>query len=258
MENPQGRTVTIRIVLGRREVIGALVAALVLAHPAGLSTETLTMTTYYPSPYGVYQRLRSTQDATLAANSGNVLLAASGSGGSVYMATGAGRVGVGTAGPARKLDVAGDMEADDLYTSDGVQIQGLTGRNYFRDAEGAGNLRVGAAWGMPGIYAESGVGVLGGAGGANLQNYTLFASPSGNVGIATGSPGYRLDINGSARVQGNLWISSPIQQACRPVYYSYGSSTSCPPSWAVTGHLEIQGNNATSGYMVCCKLVPNG
>ncbi|TPW21072.1 MAG: hypothetical protein FD126_1050 [Elusimicrobia bacterium] len=247
MEESKDKTVTIRLVIGRRELVGALVAALVLAHPAGLATEQLTMTTYYPSPYGVYQRLRSTQDAYLATDPS---------------ASPQRRVGIGTATPARKLDVAGDMQASDLYTTDGVQIQGLSGRNYFRDAEGAGNLRVGAAWGMPGVYAETGVGVLGGASGASLQNNTLFASPGGNVGIATASPGYRLDIAGDTRVQGNLYLSGPIQNMCRSVWFSFGTNTSCPWSWAVTGTLVI-GNppppyGHTSGIMICCKLVPNG
>ena len=47
----------------------------------------------------------------------------------------------------------------------GITIEGLAGRNYFRDTEGAANLRVGAAWGTPGIYAESGNVVVGAASG---------------------------------------------------------------------------------------------
>lgn len=77
----------------------------------------------------------------------------------------------------------------------GVTIQGTAGRNYFRDAENAGNLRVGAAWGMPGIYAETGVGVLGGAGGTSLQNNALFVKPDGSgVGIGTQSPNSPLHV----------------------------------------------------------------
>lgn len=257
MEETKEKTVTIRLVIGRRELVAALVAAMVLATPAELATERLTMTTYYPSPYGVYQRLRSTQDA--------------------YLATASGSVGVGTATPGRKLHVVGDMQANDLYTNDGIQIQGLSGRNYFRDVEARGNLRVGAAWGMPGIYAESGVGVVGGAGGTSLQNNALFATTGGNVGIGTTGPGHRLDVNGNARVQGNLYLGGPIQNACRAVYFSPWSTTSCPSGWGVTGFLrhdtrEVPRTGSAGsptpgawmetvpngGVMSCCKLVPNG
>lgn len=256
MENPQDRTVTIRFVLGRRELVGALVAALVLVNPGGLATEQLTMTTYYPSPYGVYQRLRSTQDAYLATDTS---------------ASPQRRVGIGTAAPARKLDVAGDMQASDMYTTDGVQIQGLSGRNYFRDTEGAGNLRVGAAWGMPGVYAESGVGVLGGASGASLQNNTLFATTNGRVGVGRTDPGYRLDVNGDARVTG------VIREMCRVVYFAPSSTTPCPTGWAATGFLRINTREVPrtgsagsptpgawmetvpyDGFISCCKLTPNG
>ncbi|MBI3442812.1 MAG: hypothetical protein HY007_03530 [Candidatus Sungbacteria bacterium] len=113
-------------------------------------------------------------------------------------------VGIGTTAPGRKLDVNGDFQATDIYTTDGVQIQGLSGRNYFRDEEGAGNLRVGATWGMPGVYAESGVGVLGGANGASLQNNALFVAAGGNVGIGTTAPGNKLDVNGQIVANNNI------------------------------------------------------
>ena len=105
-----------------------------------------------------------------------------------------GNVGVGAVSPTYKLDVNGNLRVTDMYLTDGVSIEGLSGRNHFRDVEGAGDLRVGAAWGMPGIYAEAGVGVLGGAGGASLQNNAVFVNTSGNVGVGTSTPGAKLDV----------------------------------------------------------------
>lgn len=43
----------------------------------------------------------------------------------------------------------------------GATIQGFAGRNFFQDAEKAGALRVGAAWGVPGIYSQKGDVVVG-------------------------------------------------------------------------------------------------
>ena len=82
-----GRELTIHIKVGRRELVALLALALVLLQPGSLSTEQLVMTTYYPSPYGVYKSLRATDDARFAYSGGSV--------------------GIGTLTPAGKLHVAG-------------------------------------------------------------------------------------------------------------------------------------------------------
>jgi hypothetical protein len=73
-------------------------SSLVLLLAAGLATagaaETVEMTTYYPAPVGVYQRLTTTDQAVLARDGGNV--------------------GVGVLAPAHKLDVAGDASVHAL------------------------------------------------------------------------------------------------------------------------------------------------
>jgi len=58
---------------------------------------------------------------------------------------------------------AGNVKAKsfDVGEDQGVQIQGTSGRNLFSDSEKAGSLRVGAAWGIPGIYSEKGDVVVG-------------------------------------------------------------------------------------------------
>lgn len=62
----RGKAMTIRIRVGRRELIGALAAFLALYLPLDLQTESMTLTTFYPAPYGVYQQLRSTGNTYLA------------------------------------------------------------------------------------------------------------------------------------------------------------------------------------------------
>jgi hypothetical protein len=54
--------------------------------------ENVTISTYYPSPYGNYQNLDTTNTTNLATAGGNVL-----------MAMGGGNVGIGTATPGAKL-----------------------------------------------------------------------------------------------------------------------------------------------------------
>ncbi len=74
-----------------------------------------------------------------------------------------GNVGIGTTAPGQKLHVYGGSVYADNYYLDGTQIEGISGRNYFKDSElstGTG-LRVGAAWSTYGIYAEAGDVVVG-------------------------------------------------------------------------------------------------
>lgn len=98
--------------LTRRGVAALSVGLLVGLLPARLASEALTLTAYYPSPYGVYQRLRSTQDAYLAYQSG--------------------RVGVGLTNPGSKLGVAGGVAVGSGYANrtaptNGMIVQGNVG-----------------------------------------------------------------------------------------------------------------------------------
>ena len=76
----------------------------------------------------------------------------------------AGNVGIGTSMPKpdNKLEVNGKIAASSVSatafatTDKSVTIQGAGGRNLFKDSEGRGNLRVGAAYATPGIYSDDG------------------------------------------------------------------------------------------------------
>jgi len=121
---------------------------------------------------------------------------------SAYLATAGGNVGIGTTGPTAKLDVRGP-----------AYIEG----NYLHvKSEGAGKLRVGAAWGIPGLYSSDGVtsdlvlGVPSGRkvylgvsrGDAWVEGGTGKAYFKGNVGIGTTAPGAKLDVAGTVRMTG--------------------------------------------------------
>jgi len=62
------------------------------------SQESMTITTYYPSPYGSYNELTTT--------------------GNTYLATTSGNVGIGTTTPGQKLEVNGRIRMD-LWSADG-------------------------------------------------------------------------------------------------------------------------------------------
>jgi len=96
-----------------RKVGLLLVGVAILALGGFALSETLTLTSSYPVPSGVYNQLITTgntgavpADTTFSRNAGNTVL--------VPNATNpAGSVGVGTAAPGAKLDVAGTVRIQD-------------------------------------------------------------------------------------------------------------------------------------------------
>lgn len=102
------KTIVVRIAVDRRAAGVILAAVAVGALALRLSSETLTMTTTYPAPVGVYNQIVTTgnsgtvaADTTLARNAGNVVL--------VPATNPSGRVGVGVNAPLAKLDVGGTV-----------------------------------------------------------------------------------------------------------------------------------------------------
>lgn len=73
----------------KKTLLLSLAILIIQALPLALSSETVTMTTYYPAPYGGYATILTT--------------------GNTYLARDGGNVGIGTGTPAAKLDVAGSF-----------------------------------------------------------------------------------------------------------------------------------------------------
>ncbi len=87
----------------------------VLGLGATLMAEDITLTTYYPAPYGAYDELTTT--------------------GNTYLATTSGNVGIGTIAPgAYRLNVNGDAIVDRIYTRAATTAHGQ-GHNFNDIAE---------------------------------------------------------------------------------------------------------------------------
>ncbi|HBL16005.1 MAG TPA: hypothetical protein DD417_04385 [Elusimicrobia bacterium] len=124
------RHIRIRIDLNRRQFAAALACALVVSAIGILCAETLTMTTYYPSPVGIYRKLVSTAQAVFARDAGDAIL--------VPPSNAAGKVGIGTTAPVAKLDIQGSIAIRD----------GTQGANKFltSDADGGASWTEGGGW----------------------------------------------------------------------------------------------------------------
>ena len=189
--------IQIRLEINRNQLKAILIVALGLI-AAELTSETLTMTTWYPSPSGTYKTLRATMNA--------------------YFAYSGGSVGIGTTAPANKLSVSGNADFSGSVgigtTSPNaiVEVVPNGAKNVIRIiGETTGNLaplvinETGTTAGIThygiwsnvdGVHAtgDNIAGYFTATGGAN--NYGLLI-PNGNVGIGTTSPGAKLNVAGN-------------------------------------------------------------
>ena len=167
----------IRIRIGPDLVRWVLVCFLLALIAPDLDSESMTMTTYYPAPSGVYKRLTTT-------GPGNTILARDG-----------GNVGIGTTNPRVPLDVTN------------TQIVGL---RYIKTGSQDARIQVGdptQTWSMASGWSG------GGAGDFNIiqegvsGNRIYISHTSGNVGIGTSNPQATLDVAGGIRPGNNAAVT---------------------------------------------------
>jgi hypothetical protein len=178
-----------------------------------LAEETITITTYYPSPYGVYREMRAKRIAI-----GDTYYDAgdmpweeiNGDGGDIdYLAdlVVEGNVGIGTTNPELLLTLSRNGSSMlGLYSSNTT----ATNRNWaFRTSN--------FAWGDFSIMQSNALG--GSAVDAGTARFVI--DPSGNVGIGTTSPGAKLDVRGAIYApQQSSWITGGF----RAIYSSAGTN----------------------------------
>lgn len=165
----------INIKFTKRQIILPIAAFLLCLTPLVFGAETYVMTSYYPAPYGGYVQLLATNNAFLARDGG--------------------RVGIGTATPSSKLEIANG----DAYVNTGNM--GISGGVV---AVKANN---GVAWENAATlsYEQGGTLELGGTGGtphidfkrepSDYQSRIIMTSP-GNLELET-----NLTVTGTSRAQ---------------------------------------------------------
>jgi hypothetical protein len=203
------------------------------------------------SGHGIRRPGGASNDVYVFTTSGTLYLGAGGSSSQQVTVLTGGSVGVGTTNPAQKLHVAGVGRFDS-----NIQIYGDWNTTYpvvqLLDSKSGG-----ATWNIEN--------------GRNSNNLEFYSSgvagtvftvlhANGNVGIGSTAPGYKLDVNGDARISSDLTVSGKITArefhttfVSASIIYQSGSTkfgNSSDDVHSFTGAIGLNGSDANFPFFV--------
>ncbi len=215
MENE--RTIVLQFRLSRRGVLALLTLGFLCYNVAVVDSETLSLTTYYPAPYGGYVSLLTTGGTNAAPIDSN-------------LARDAGRVTMGASANVPNNPTVSAMNGARLQVRNG----GITG-NYGLTPQYAAWNAYSTGDGGAAIYND----------GTGFRKLMLVGNSAANPGTGAREVGVwdNLTVNGDITLTGSN--NRKIYGLCQRVNYTRGSITSCPANHVVTAHW---GNGVTQGY----------
>ncbi len=220
------------LTFSRRFIAFTGAAAMMLCAVPELDSESVTLSTYYPAPSGVYTNMITTGNTYLARDGGA-----------------ASKVGIGTASPLEKLVVVGKGAFSDKIFASNYYPTGAGGMN--ANAMEVGGANPTAASGQATIYFHHHSVI---AHQLRYNNGTLALEAAGNGYGTSASPA--LSVGGA--------IISRQGSSCSPMAYGLGVVSCGGGSYAtyISGVLvkwqASSGTSDNSGTMFCCPCPAAG